>query len=232
MFHDPTQNSVLSDLIIAIHQLLPALHIESDNPRNPVVVHRVPAPWEMIGTGNYAAVFAHPDAPDQVVKVYAQGRPGWENEIEVYRRLGSSAPAFSECLYAAPPFLVLKRLYGITLYDCVHRGIYIPRTVIQDIDIALEQIRLLGLYPHDVHGRNVMMHQGRGFVVDVSDFLNAEDCRLWTDPKHSYNWLYRPIFSWLPLKVPYSLLDAVRVAYRTCNRFCKRLKLALCKFKP
>ena len=82
---------MLSDLTDCIHQgLLPALQLESIDPHNPVVVHRVPSPWTCLGTGNYAAVFAHPDYPDQVVKVYAPGRPGLEDEVEVYRRLGEA----------------------------------------------------------------------------------------------------------------------------------------------
>jgi hypothetical protein len=230
MFQDSTQHLVLSDLIIAIHQLLPQLQIESANPSHPVIVHQVPAPWETIGTGNYAAVFSHPNAPEQVVKIYAPGRPGWADEVEVYRRLGSS-PAFSECLYAAPNFLVLKRLYGITLYDCVRRGIYIPNSVIQDVDQALAMIQHRGLYPHDVHGRNVIMYEGRGFVVDVSDFLNSADCNMWTDLKRGYYWLYRPIFSWAPLPIPYPLLSAIRMGYRKYNHCRRQLKLNIFGFR-
>lgn len=136
----------------------------------------------MLGKGNYAAVVDHPDYPNCVVKIYAPGRPGFEEEVEVYRRLGSH-PAFSECLYAADGFLVLKRLDGTTLYDCMHLGLPIPQQVIQDIDEALDYARSRGLHPHDVHGRNVMMHQGRGLVVDISDFLHQETCSKWDDLK-------------------------------------------------
>ena len=87
-----------------------------------------------------------------MIKVYAPGRPGLTEEVEVYRRLGIH-PAFSQCLYAGENFLVLKRLYGTTLYDCLHKGIPIPEQVIQDIDDALHYARSRGLFPHDVHGR-------------------------------------------------------------------------------
>jgi hypothetical protein len=86
-------------------ELLPNLHLESIDPCDPVVVHLVPAPWSCLGAGNYAAVFAHPDYPDQVVKVYAPGRPGIEAEVEVYRRLGEH-PAFSQCYFSEAPFLI------------------------------------------------------------------------------------------------------------------------------
>jgi hypothetical protein len=148
--------------------LLPHLRLASVQPFNPVVVHHCPAPWQVLGAGNYAAVFSHPAFSEQVVKVYAPGRPGLPDEVEVYRRLGPH-PAFSTCFYAGENFLVLKRLYGTTLYDCLHQGIPIPEQVVQDIDAALAFARQRGLFPHDVHGRNVMMAHQRGVVVDVSD---------------------------------------------------------------
>lgn len=215
----------LERLIESIHQkLLPNLKIESIKPHNPVIVHQVLEPWQLLGTGNYAGVFYHSDYCDLVVKVYAPGRSGWEEELEVYRRLGSH-PAFSECFYAKDNFLVLKRLYGITLYDCMNRGLKIPQQVIEDIDRALEYARSCGLYPHDVHGRNVMMLEGRGLVVDVSDFLREEPCLAWEDLKKAYYWLYLPLFSWHRLSLPYFILDLVRTSYRLFRRLRLRSNL-------
>ncbi len=212
----------MKQLIESIYQqLLPGLRFESLNPYNPVVVHQVPQQWQLLGTGNYAAVFYHLSYPDLVVKIYAPGRPGWAQELEVYRRLGSH-PAFSECLYAGENFLLLKRLYGVTLYDCMHRGQSIPEQVIKDIDWALNYARARGLHPHDVHGRNVMMCAGRGLVVDVSDFLHEEDCSAWDDLKKAYYWLYRPFFSPLRLRLPYFVLDIVRKLYRRYRRLYRR----------
>lgn len=198
------------------HELLPNVAIASPNPHNPVVVHQVPVPWQVLGAGNYAAVFTHPTFPHQVVKLYAPNRPGFEEEVEVYRRLGSH-PAYSECYYAGSQFLVLKRLHGITLYDCVHRGMLIPAQVIRDVDAALNYARSRNLHPHDVHGRNVMAHQGRGLVVDVSDFLQDEVCHKWNHLKWAYYWLYRPLLAPLRLPIPYPLLDLLRKSYRLCG---------------
>ncbi|HEY9761943.1 MAG TPA: serine/threonine protein kinase [Trichocoleus sp.] len=214
----------MEPLIKTIHrELLPSLKVESIDPHNPVVVHKMPPPWQLVGAGNYAAVFCHPDYPDQVVKIYAPGRPGFEEEVQVYQQLGSH-PAFSECLYAEAPFLVLKRLYGITLYDCLHRGLTIPKQVIQDIDAALTFARSRGLHPHDVHGRNVMMHEGRGLVVDISDFLNQGSCSAWTDLKKAYYWIYRPLLAPFRIQVPYRLLDWVRAGYRKFRRLTAPLR--------
>ncbi|OLP20300.1 serine/threonine protein kinase [Leptolyngbya sp. 'hensonii'] len=194
-------------------ELLPQLQIESIEPHNPVRVHALPEPWQLIGTGNYAAVVYHPDSPDRVVKVYAPGRSGFAEEVEVYRRLGVH-PAFSTCFYAGTGFLILKRLYGITLYDCLHLGLQIPEQVIQDIDQALNYAQSRGLYPHDVHGRNVMMAEGRGLVVDVSDFLQEEACSKWADLKAAYYGFYLPFLYPTRLRIPYFVLDLVRISYR------------------
>ncbi|WP_416670931.1 serine/threonine protein kinase [Egbenema bharatensis] len=214
----------MNQLIESIDQeLLPKLQIESPDTHNPVVVHVVPAPWQLLGTGNYAAVFCHPDYPDLVVKIYAPDRPGFEAEVEVYRRLGSH-PAFSECLHAGKNYLILKRLHGVTLYDCMQRGLRIPKQVIQDIDQALEYARERGLYPHDVHGRNVMMLNGRGLVVDISDFLQEETCSKWHDLKRAYYGLYLPLLSPLGLRLPYWVLDLVRHSYRLFRRLTEKRK--------
>jgi hypothetical protein len=137
----------INQLIENIHQeLLPAFEIESVDPHDPVKVHYLPDPWRLLGKGNYAAVVYHPNHPNLVVKIYAPGRPGFDEEVEVYHRLGSH-PAFSQCLYAGIGFLVLKRLYGVTLYDCMHLGLRIPVKVIRDIDKALDYARRRGPSP-------------------------------------------------------------------------------------
>lgn len=218
--YQSTQNKEdLNKLIASIYQeLLPNLKLSSIHHHHPVVVHQVLKPWQLLGTGNYAAVFYHPAYSDLVIKIYAPGREGWSEEVEVYRRLGEH-PAFSKCFYAQDNFLVLQRLYGITLYDAMHQGLAIPHQVIKDIDLALEYARSRNLNPHDIHGRNVMMSsEGKGLVVDISDFLKSEPCTLWSDLKKAYSWLYIPLFSWHRLPLPYFMLDLVRVSYRTWRR--------------
>ncbi|HZG83347.1 serine/threonine protein kinase [Paenibacillus sp.] len=196
--------------------LIPGFRADSPDPHDPVVVSELPAPWKLLGRGNYAAVVAHPDYPDRVVKLYAPGKEGWEDEVEVYRRLGKHE-AYSECLHAdrARRFLVLKRLYGKTLYECVQKGVRIPKRVVDDIDEALDYARERGLNPHDVHGKNVMVtDEGRGVVVDVSDFLKPEPCHMWRDLKRAYHRLYVPFMHDNPVAVPDPLMNGVRKGYR------------------
>lgn len=216
----------LAKLITEIEeQLLPNLEISSINPNHPVVVTRVPKNWHILGRGNYAGVFYHENYNDIAVKIYAPGREGWSEEVDVYKRLGDH-PAFSKCFYAQNNFLVLQRLYGTTLYDSLHQGLKIPRQVIKEIDLALEYARSRGLFPHDIHGRNAMMLDGKGLVVDISDFLNPEPCLAWSDLKIAYNWLYVPLFSWHRLPLPYFILDLVRFIYRLWRRWKKIINIS------
>ncbi|NOU92075.1 serine/threonine protein kinase [Paenibacillus sp. LMG 31456] len=208
---------MISEFINIIEQqLLKELEIESVNPHDPIEVEVLPKPWKLVGAGNYAAVLSHPDYSGMVVKVYAPGRPGIEEEVEVYRRLGRH-PAYSECFHAGSSYLILRRLSGITLYNCVLRGVPIPRQVIEDIDGALDYARSKGLNPHDVHGKNVMLKDGRGVVLDVSDFLKVEPCLMWDDLKKAYDRFYSPVFLGR-MKVPGWMLTAVRKGYRYFKR--------------
>lgn len=223
----PRDNSTMADtaavpglpeLLECIHhQLLPHLRVQCPDPRDPVRVVQLPSPWRALGCGNYAAVLHHPLHPDLVVKVYGPGRPGLEQEAEVYRRIGSH-PAFSQCLHVGTGHLVLRRLHGTTLYDCLQQGILIPTQVMADVDAALAHAEARGLHGHDLHGRNVMLHQGRGLIVDISDFLNPEPCRAWQDLRWAYHVIYRPLIAPLRLRVPGKLLDGVRRSYRLFRR--------------
>lgn len=200
------------------------VQLESLSPDDPVVVRYVPEPWELVGTGNYAGVFAHPDYPDVVVKLYAPGRPGIEEEIQVYRQLGTSR-FFPVCYQAGERFLVLKRMRGTSLYDCVLYGIPIPPQVIEDVEEAMAEARARGLYPHDVHGKNVLMYQGRGCLIDVSDYHKQQFDRKWHDLRWAYYRIYLPFLKDRGWKVPRWLLEGVRKGYRLWRKgekwFCR-----------
>jgi hypothetical protein len=198
-----------------------AVIISSDE-NDPVAVVSCPDPWRILGCGNYAAVFAHPMFKDYVVKIYGRAVEGIKDEIEVYGRLGSH-PAYSECHYYGERFLILKRIFGTTLFDCVHKGIRIEPKIMEDIDQALEYARKRGLFPHDVHGKNVMVSDGHGVIVDVSDFLIKEDCGKWNDLKLAYHKVYLRSLYHLPVSIPYSMLNGVRIGYRWYKRIKRKL---------
>ncbi|GMK40791.1 serine/threonine protein kinase [Paenibacillus sp. CCS19] len=200
-------------------ELLPQLTLHSEHPGEPIRVDRYPHGWKLLGAGNYAAVFVPSlhDMDHYAVKVYAPGREGWEEEVEVYRRIGDH-PAYSCCYHAAEAqglqYLVLRRLSGKTLYNCVLDGDHIPERAIEDIDEALDYARSRGLHPHDVHGKNVMVSKGRGLVVDISDFLKEEPCMMWDDLKRAYTRIYKPFLSKRPVAIPEWVMNSVRRGYR------------------
>ncbi|RNB90827.1 serine/threonine protein kinase [Brevibacillus nitrificans] len=196
-----------------LQSFLQKVKLESQSPDDPVVVLHTPYPWELVGTGNYAAVFGHPDYPGVVIKLYAPGRPGWEQEVDVYRRLGETR-SFPVCYHAEPGYLVLKRINGISLFDCVRFGIPILPQVIEDVEEALIEARKKGLFPHDVHGKNVLMDQGRGYLIDVSDYYKNIPDSKWKDLRKAYYRIYLPFMKDRGWKIPLWVLDAIRKGYR------------------
>ncbi|OOM70711.1 hypothetical protein CLPUN_51760 [Clostridium puniceum] len=199
------------------NKLLPNIDMKSVCSFEPIVVDYVPQPWILLGVGNYAAGLTHPDFPEYVVKIYAQGRAGIKEEIEVYSKI-KSHPSYSECFYYTENYLILKRLKGKTLYSCINEGIQISESVIKDIDEALKYAQSLGLNPHDVHAKNVMIVEGRGVVVDISDFTKSEKCVLWKHFKKAYYKIYIPLFYKHHPAIPEFYLNIIRRGYRLFKR--------------
>ncbi|MFX3623428.1 MAG: serine/threonine protein kinase [Ectobacillus sp.] len=201
--------------------LLCAVVIRSEDPHNPIEVKYVPKSWECIGTGNYAAVFLYEEHDDWAVKIYARDTEGLIKEAQVYKRLGFH-PAYSELIHQGDTYLILRRLKGVTLYEAFHKGIRISESVIQDINQALDYARKRGLNPFDVHGKNVMMKDGKGYVVDISDFYKEGEDRKWKDLVWAYYKIYKPFFYKHPIPIPYFILDIIRHSYRLYRRFRKK----------
>lgn len=203
-------------------ELLKKVVLKREKVHNPVVVKRIPLGWKCVGVGNYAAVFVHSTEPDLVVKVNIVDKENLKEEAEIYRRLGNH-PSYSHLVYEGANYLVLKRLKGITLYNAFAKGIRIPEQVIEDINEALEYAKTCGLNPYDIHGKNVMMNDGRGYVVDVSDFLKQGKDEKWEDLVKAYYKIYLKTIYKYPVKIPFKALDVVRHSYRTYKKIRRRL---------
>lgn len=199
------------------NDLLSRIKMKSISTSDPIIVEEVPAPWVLLGVGNYAAGLTHPDFPKYVVKIYAPGRPGIKEEVEVYSKI-KTHPSYSECFYHAENYLILKRLNGKTLYKCINEGIPIPESVIEDIDEALKYAKDIGLNPHDVHAKNVMIVEGRGVVVDISDFNKREKCVLWKHFKKAYYKIYIPFVYKHHPPIPEFYLNLIRKGYRLVRK--------------
>lgn len=195
------------------NELLKKVVLESNHTHNPIVVKNTPPKWKCVGVGNYAAVFTHETEPNLVVKINVVDVENLKKEAEIYRRI-KKHPAYSYLVYQGANYLVLKKLEGITLYNALARGIRIPESVIDDIKRALDYARSCGLNPYDIHGKNIMMKDGRGFVVDVSDFYKEGKDEKWEDLLKAYERIYKKLLYKYPLKIPFKALDFIRHAYR------------------
>ncbi|SFC50632.1 serine/threonine protein kinase [Bacillus sp. OV322] len=198
---------------IVENELLGQVKIERIKPHDPLIVKNIPLGWKCIGTGNYAAVFVHKSEPKLVVKVVLDDSSALEKEARVYQQLGEH-PAYSKLIHKGGRYLILKRLEGITLYDAIIKGIRIPERVIKDINEALVYAVKRGLNPYDVHGKNVMMKHGRGYVVDISDFHKKGKDEKWNDLVKAYYKFYIKTLYRMPVKIPSIVLDFVRHSYR------------------
>lgn len=194
------------------NELIGKIELKSINPKDPIVVSNIPIGWTLLGNGNYAAVLFHEDFPEYVVKIYAPGREGIKEESLVYKKIGDH-PSYSKYYYYGSKFLIFKRLHGTTLYDCLKKGIKITPNVIEDIDNALKYAKKRDLNPHDVHFKNVMLDtNGRGIIVDISDFTKKQKCNLWKDSKKFYFKFYARLPFIIPL--PEFILNTGRKTYR------------------
>ena len=202
------------------NELLPNIQLSADSPFDPIQVKNDSNTWKTIGSGNYAGVFSHESHPKWVVKVYGRSPQELTKEVEVYRKLGYH-PSFSSLIDYGDNYLILKRIEGITLFDAVIKGIPIPESVIHDVDKGIKYAKDIGLNPYDVHGKNVVMSNGRGYIVDVSDFYKQDRCHKWEDLKKAYYKIYRPFLYKYHPPIPFYVVDSVRKWYRLYRKIKK-----------
>jgi hypothetical protein len=202
------------------NELLPNIKLSIENPFDPIIVKNQSSTWKTIGSGNYAGVFSHDSNPNWVVKVYGRKPEDLKKEVAVYHQLGNHQ-SFSSLIDYGDNYLILKRIEGITLFDAVIKGIRIPESVIKDVDNGIAYARSVGLNPYDVHGKNVVMCNGRGYIVDVSDFYKEGRCHKWEDLKKAYYQVYLPFIYKFHPPIPFFMVDSVRKGYRFYRKMKK-----------
>ncbi|SDM00096.1 serine/threonine protein kinase [Bacillus sp. OK048] len=202
------------------NELLPNINLKTEGPFDPIIVKNISNTWKTIGSGNYAGVFLHQSNPKWVVKVYGRKPEELKREVEVYKKLGNHE-SFSSLIDHGDNYLILKRIDGINLFDAAVKGIPIPESVIKDVDEGIAYARSVGLNPFDVHGKNVVMSNGRGYIVDVSDFYKQGNCRKWDDLKTAYYKIYLPFLYKYHPRIPYFIVNGVRKGYRLFRKIKK-----------
>ncbi|MDS1029008.1 serine/threonine protein kinase [Bacillota bacterium LX-D] len=180
---------------------------------DPVLVESHPSNWRCVGVGNSAAVFQLKNAPHLSIKVYADKYASIaQDEAAIYQQLGDS-PFFPHFYGYGENYICIEYRPGCNINDCLVQGIYIPEQVIYDVDEAIAYARSRNLNPTDIHSKNILVHEGRGFLIDVSDYGQTEECKRWDNLKQAYyNYyikLYRPGFT-----VPSWVLEIIRKWYK------------------
>lgn len=193
-----------------IEDVIKAIQVFSTKDNNPVIVKGYSEVLKCVGVGTDAAVFQIEDDTRYVYKVFSEDKlETMEMEKKVYEILGES-PYFPIYYGSGSNFLILSYEKGITLYDCLLKGIHIPRQVIIDVDEAREYAISKGLNPRDIHLKNILLYKGRGKLLDVSEYLREGDDLRWTYLKKGYEDYYEIIDG---REVPLWLIETVRKWY-------------------
>ncbi|MFS0647512.1 serine/threonine protein kinase [Siminovitchia sp. 179-K 8D1 HS] len=152
-------------------EALKNIKVIGHNNNQPVTILGFAEDLTCVGIGTDAAVFRFDKTPNYVFKVYS-GKALKKKEVEkdVYERLKQCC-YFPQLYGTGPNYIILSFEQGVTLYDCLLQGIPIPEQVIQDVEEAREFVRSQGLNPRDIHLKNVILQNGRGKVIDVSEYI-------------------------------------------------------------
>jgi hypothetical protein len=181
-------------------------------------VNNIPNGWNLLGTGNYAAVFYHNEFPKYAVKVYRKKIESYKNkssgineELLIYKKLNSlNSRYFARLYFHGEDYIVIDHIKGMTLYECLKTGTYISQNIINEVDDAILCLKKSNLSSHDIHFKNIIMNGQSIVIIDVSDFFNFEYCPLWNDSKKFYK-----LYKLLPLfPIPEILLNMGRLFYR------------------
>lgn len=166
--------------------------------------------FECIGVGTDAAVFRFFHMPRFAFKVFSEDKlDRKELEAEVYLKLGSSE-YYPEYYGRGSSFLVISYEEGTTLHDCLLKGIHIPKQVIHDVDNARNHASKRGLNPRDIHLKNILLHQGRAKIIDVSEYMKPGNDNRWRYLKEGYYEHYHLIAG---KAIPLWILETVRKWY-------------------
>jgi predicted Ser/Thr protein kinase len=169
------------------------LKIQANRENEPVLVKNHPDGLQCIGVGTDAAVFRYIYAPSYAFKVFADDKKSkMDMEQQVYMHLGDTH-YFPTCYGSGSNYLVLSFEKGITLYDCLLKGIHIPKQVIQDVEDARKFVYSKGLNPRDIHLKNILMHENRAKLLDVSEYRKPGNDMRWEYLKKGYEQYYHLI---------------------------------------
>ncbi|ALC92462.1 serine/threonine protein kinase [Bacillus sp. FJAT-18017] len=173
-----------------------------------------------VGAGRSACVF-RVGKTDKVLKVYYPSFVHIANEeAEIYRLL-EGLEYFPKLYETGTNYIVIDYIAGVTLFECLIKGIHIKEEKITGIDYALSQARQRGLNPSDIHLKNIFItFSGKIKIIDVARFRQTKQCKQWEDLKMAHSFLYK--HGWFPKKLPQKLLNLIAMIYK--KRFIPSFK--------
>lgn len=193
-----------------INNVINEIEVLSSKDNKPVIVKGFSERLICIGIGTDAAVFQFKGDERYVYKVFSEDKlEKMEMEKRVYEQLGKSS-YFPVYYGSGSRFIILSYEKGVTLNDCLLKGIHIPSQVIEDVDEAREYAKTKGLNPRDIHLKNILIHEGRGKLLDVSEYLKEGNDLRWDYLKKGYEEYYDLIVG---REVPLWLIEVVKRWY-------------------
>ncbi|NPC93520.1 protein kinase family protein [Bacillus sp. WMMC1349] len=173
-----------------------------------------PAELELIGKGRSAYVFKlREQGKDMALKIFfPEFKEVAEREADIYKNLADS-PYYPDIYETGPSYILMEYIKGHTFYECLTKGIQIEEEMIQEVDSALQDAKLKGLNPSDIHLRNLILTpSGAVKVIDVARFSQTKQCTQWEDLKTAYQNLYKN--KRFPQKVPKLLMEIIAFLYK------------------
>ncbi|MBV5319040.1 MAG: serine/threonine protein kinase [Desulfobulbaceae bacterium] len=165
---------------------------------------------ECVGVGTDAAVFRFINNQKYAYKVFSDDKVDKiKLESAVYLKLGHSE-YYPEFFGNGSNFLVISHEEGITLYDCLLKGIHIPKKIINDVDNARKHAFEKGLNPRDIHLKNIIFNEGRAKIIDVSEYMKPGNDKRWEYLKEGYHEYYHLIDG---KALPHWIIETVRKWY-------------------
>ena len=166
----------------------------------------------LIGTGRSAYVFKIKENA-LALKVYFPHKEKIAvEEATIYRKLQHIE--YYPTLYdSGKNYIVIDYIEGHTLFQCLERGIFVPKKRFQEISEALEMAKEVGLNPADIHLKNIILTSSQEVkVIDVARFMQQEKDNQWKDLERAYHQVYSKFY--FPKKIPTFILNFISFIYK------------------
>ncbi|WP_026582164.1 lipopolysaccharide core heptose(II) kinase RfaY [Bacillus sp. J33] len=167
---------------------------------------------EFIGAGRSAFAFRIKET-DLVLKVFfPEFKRIAQEEADIYKALPDH-PYFPSLYDNGENYIVIDYVEGLTLFDCLAKGIPIEEDKINEIDEALKLAREQGMNPSDIHLRNIILtSDGHIKIIDVARFKQTKECTQWDDLKHAFYKFYKK--KYFPKKIPVFIMNLIAALYK------------------